>query len=80
VSPTLSIPIDNPNFNFRSLRGNAVYRWEYRPGSTLFVVWQQTREDTAPFGDFSFSRDRSALFKAHPDNIFQVKMNYWLSF
>lgn len=79
VSPTLSIPISNPDFNFRSLRGNAVFRWEYRPGSTMFVVWQQTRQDTAPYGDFGFGRDRSALFSAHPDNIFQVKLNYWLS-
>ena len=80
VSPTNAIAIPNPNFNFRSLRGNAVFRWEYRPGSTMFVVWQQTRQDSAPYGDFSFSRDRAALFSAHPDNIFQVKMNYWMSF
>ena len=70
----------DPNFNFRSLRGSAVMRWEYRPGSTLYFVWQQNRSDTDPIGNFSFSRDRSALFDAHPDNIFLVKASYWLAF
>lgn len=69
-----------PNFNFRSLRGNAVLRWEYRPGSTLFFVWQQSRAHQAPFGDFDFSRDRQALFGSHPDNIFLVKASYWFAF
>jgi hypothetical protein len=71
--------IDNPDFNVRSLRGNAVYRWEYRPGSTLFFVWTQSRENFAPYdGSFEFDRDRSALFATNPDNIFLVKLNYWL--
>jgi hypothetical protein len=57
-----------------------VVRWEYRPGSTLYFVWQQNRSDTDPIGNFNFSRDRSALFDAHPDNIFLVKASYWISF
>jgi hypothetical protein len=68
----------NPDFNFRSLRGNAVLRWEYMPGSTLFLVWTQNRSHVAPFGNFDFTRDRSALFDANPDNVFLVKVNYWL--
>jgi hypothetical protein len=56
------------NFNFRSLRGNAVLRWEWRPGSTLFLVWQQERADAADdVGDFRFGRDRRELFDARPD-------------
>ena len=74
------ISFGDPNFNFRSLRGSAVMRWEYRPGSTLYFVWQQNRSDTDPIGDFRFSRDRSALFDAHPDNIFLVKASYWIAF
>ena len=71
--------VGNPDFNVRSLRGNAVYRWEYRPGSTLFFVWTQSRDEFAPYdGSFQFGRDRSALFATHPDNIFLVKLNYWL--
>jgi hypothetical protein len=70
----------NPNFNFRSLRGNAVLRWEYRPGSTLFFVWQQNRSGFEQVGDFSFNRDQRALFAAHPDNVFLVKATYWFAF
>ncbi len=68
------------DFNVRSLRGNAVLRWEWRPGSTMFVAWQQQREDFGEgVGDFSFGRDRAALFGARPDNVFLIKVNYWLN-
>ena len=68
----------SPDFNFRSLRGTAVVRYEYRPGSTLFFVWTQQRDGSDAFGDFNFTRDRSALFRDRPTNIFQVKATYWL--
>lgn len=68
-----------PDFNLRSLRGNAVLRWEWREGSTIYFAWQQSRSDIAPYGDFSFGRDRRALFNTPPDNIFLVKMNFWLN-
>jgi len=80
AGPAQPISFFDPNFNFRALRGNAVLRWEYLPGSTLYFVWQQNRSDTEPIGDFRFSRDRSALFSAHPDNIFLVKATYWIAF
>jgi hypothetical protein len=70
--------VDNPDFNIRSLRGTAVVRWEYRPGSTLFFVWTQQREGVDSFGNFDFNRDRSALFRDRPTNVFQVKATYWL--
>ena len=79
AGPAARFTVDDPDFNFRSLRGNAVLRWEYRPGSTLFLVWTQDRNSTAPFGDLRFDRDRSALFDARPNNIFLLKVNYWLS-
>ena len=70
----------DPDFNLRSLRGNAVLRWEWRPGSTLYLAWQQVRTDYASgVGDFEFGRDRRALFDAPPDNIFLIKVNYWLT-
>lgn len=75
---TTNFTFGNPDFNFRSLRGNAVLRWEYRPGSTMFFVWQQQRAGSQPYGDFSFSRDTRAVFDAQPDNIFLVKVSYWL--
>ena len=78
TGPAQSFTVNNPDFNFRSLRGTAVLRWEYRPGSTMYVVWNQTRNDQVPFGNFDFNRDRQALFRAHPDNVFLVKFNYYL--
>ncbi len=69
---------DDPNFNLRSLRGTGVLRWEYRPGSTLYFVWTQERSGFDQFGNFNFSRDRSALFRDRPTNIFQIKGTYWI--
>ena len=68
----------NPDFNSRSLRGTGVLRWEYRPGSTLYFVWTQERNGFDQFGDFNFSRDRSALFRDRPTNVFQIKGTYWI--
>jgi hypothetical protein len=78
TGPAAPFTFDNPDFNFRSLRGTGVLRWEYRPGSTLFFVWTQQREGSDDYGDFNFSRDRSALFRDRPTNVFQIKATYWL--
>jgi hypothetical protein len=75
---TENLEFDNPDFNLRSLRGNAVLRWEYRPGSTVFLVWQQQRSGSEGYGDFSLDRDAGAVFRQHPDNVFVVKFSYWL--
>jgi hypothetical protein len=71
--------VPDRDFNLRSLRGNAVLRWEWRQGSTLYLAWQQQRVDQAEYGDFALGRDRRALFRARPDDIFVVKVNYWLN-
>jgi hypothetical protein len=76
--PAAPFTIDNPDFNLRSLRGTGVLRWEWRPGSTAYLVWTQTRNDVAPLGGFDFARDRAALFAAHPQNVFLMKVSYWL--
>ncbi|MEJ2494728.1 MAG: DUF5916 domain-containing protein [Ignavibacteriaceae bacterium] len=70
--------IDNPDFNYISLRGNAVLRWEYLPGSTLFLVWTQSRQDVDPIGEFQFGKSFKNLFGVRPDNIFMLKITYWL--
>jgi hypothetical protein len=72
-----SFVIDNPNFNFKSLRGNAVLRWEYMPGSTLYFVWTQQRSSVQDPGDFSLGRDFRNLFSGVGDNVFMVKATYW---
>ncbi len=67
------------DFTYLSLRGNAVLRWEYRTGSTLYVAWQQNREGDHDRGGFRLDRDPRALFDSHADNVFVVKMTYWLN-
>ena len=76
--PAESQSLDNPDFNYISLRGNAVLRWEYMPGSTLYLVWAQSREDVDPNGDFRFGKSLNNLFGVRPDNIFMLKLTYWL--
>ncbi|HEX6600101.1 MAG TPA: DUF5916 domain-containing protein [Gemmatimonadaceae bacterium] len=71
--------LGSEDFNLRSLRGNSVLRWEWREGSTLYVAWQQSRRMEMPFGDFDLERDGRKLFAIRPDNIFVVKMSYWLT-
>jgi len=68
----------SPDFGVRSLRGNAVLRWEYRPGSTLFLVWQQERGGPGIPGDFALSRDLGGVFRERPDNVFVVKATWWM--
>jgi hypothetical protein len=69
----------NP-FNFKAFNSNMVLRWEYRPGSTLFLVWSQGREDpNDAVMTRSFPRDFRRLFDAYPKNSFLVKVSYWLS-
>jgi hypothetical protein len=70
----------NPDFNYRSFRTTNVLRWEYKPGSSLFVVWQQGRESTADYGTYRFGRDFGRVFKTAATNVFLVKMSYWLNF
>jgi hypothetical protein len=69
---------DDPSFNFKQLRSNLVLRWEYRPGSALFVVWSQGRTDYTPNGRFRFADDVDSLFAAEGTNVLLVKVSYWL--
>ena len=54
-------------------------RWEYKPGSTLFVVWQQGRERTIDRGTFDFNRDFGGIFDAPARNVFLIKWSYWIN-
>jgi len=72
---------NNPgSFNFKQFRSNVVLRWEYRPGSTLYAVWSQGRDDFESVeGDRSLRGDLRQLFDAYPMNTFLVKFSYWLN-
>jgi hypothetical protein len=67
-----------PDFNYKSLRVNAVLRWEFRPGSAAYVVWTQRRQNQANPGDFSFGRDTGDLFQSPADDVFMIKVAWWL--
>ncbi|MDT0630726.1 DUF5916 domain-containing protein [Rubrivirga sp. S365] len=66
------------NFTSRALQGNAVLRWEYRPGSALFLVWQQQRSGFEPDGALRFGRDVGGVFSDPVANVFLLKLSYWL--
>ena len=72
--------VSNPDFRLQSLRGNAVLRWEYRPGSTIFLVWTRTGTETLPFtSGLSLNRELNGIFSAESDNVFMVKFTYWIN-
>jgi hypothetical protein len=80
-------PFNNPavtnnpgGFNFKEFQSNLVFRWEYQPGSTLFVVWNEGRQGSNPVeGTNSFPGDIRELMRLHPANTFLVKISYWLN-
>jgi hypothetical protein len=76
--PAAPFSFGNPDFNFKSLRVNAVFRWEVRPGSNLYAVWTRRQQDVAHPGDFRFGRDAAALFRAPGDDVLLVKLTYWI--
>lgn len=78
TGPAAAFTFGDPNFTARSLRGTAVLRWEYRPGSTIYFAWSQQRSGFSNDGTLDFGRDQSALWRDPADNVFLVKMNYWL--
>jgi hypothetical protein len=71
--------LSDPSFNIKSLRGNAVLRWEYRPGSVLYFVWTQDRADYEPSGDLRFGPSTRRLLDAQANDIFLVKATYHLN-
>ena len=89
TGPAAPFAVADRDFSYRSLIGNAVLRWEWQPGSTLFLVWQQSRisslrgdgaNGTDPWiGGFELGRDAGDMFATPADNIFVIKVNYWLN-
>jgi hypothetical protein len=68
----------NPDFSVREMQANAVLRWQYRPGSTLYVVWSQSRENGALASGLPVRQELNRLFSVPAKNVFLVKMSYWL--
>ncbi len=75
---TQSFTLGNRDFNILSFRSNIVMRWEWIPGSTFFLVWQQNRRTAEAFGDPARASDLFRTTRASGDNFLAVKVSYWL--
>jgi len=69
----------NPEFSSLQLRSNAVLRWEYRPGSTAYLVWSQARTGFEPHGEFEVGRRLDDLFSTPAENVLILKVSYWFT-
>ncbi len=77
--PATQIQFGNPDFRYRSLRSNLVIRWEYLPGSTLFLVWNHGQSFYSSDPTFRAFEELGDLLGDDQQNTFVVKVNYWLS-
>lgn len=68
-----------PDFNVKKFLSNLVARWEYQPGSTVYLVWSQNRSSYASDGTFEMARDIESLFSESAHNIFLIKFSYRLA-
>jgi hypothetical protein len=73
-----SFSFGDPDYNFKSLRLNAVFRWEMKPGSNFYAVWTRQQQDLRYPGTFAPGRDTRAMFAAPGDDIVLFKISYWL--
>jgi hypothetical protein len=71
--------LPNRDFNVLSFRSNLVLRWEWRPGSTLYLVWQQDRASEAMGASRATIGDMFSSLRARGDNYFVVKTSFWFS-
>lgn len=71
--------LSNRDFNVRSFRSNVVLRWEWRPGSTFYGVWQQNRSSTVAHGEHVGLDDLFGSLSVDGDNIFAVKTTFWIA-
>ncbi|NTV84379.1 MAG: hypothetical protein HGA23_08790 [Bacteroidales bacterium] len=69
---------DNPDFSFREFRSNLVARWEYRPGSTLYLGWGHNRSGMDNVYNPALDDNISELYGIPATNVFMVKMSFWL--
>ena len=77
--PAAQFSFSNPDFNFKSLRGNLVLRWEVLPGSVFYFVWTNSRTNFENPGVLNFKKDFDNLINSESDNIFLAKFSYWFN-
>ena len=76
---TVDYSFVDPDFEARDFNSNLVLRWEYHPGSLLYLVWSQARSEFVGDGDLSVYEDLDSLFDTHPHDVFLVKLSKWFS-
>jgi hypothetical protein len=67
----------NPDFNYKSIRGNAVLRWEVLPGSVFFLVWTHDKVNFQDAGTLDLQRDFDNLWRSEANNALLMKFSYW---
>ena len=72
------VTIDNPDFSIASLNANVVVRWEYRPGSTFYVVWNQGRDESVARGDATVRDQSRQLWSTPATNVLLLKWSHYL--
>ncbi|TFH01961.1 MAG: hypothetical protein E4H13_03450 [Calditrichales bacterium] len=77
--PAQRIEVSNPDFNYKSLRANAVLRWEYLPGSVFYLVWTHNRADSETDGRFRLNNSIERMLATDSDNIIMAKLTYWMN-
>jgi len=71
--------ISNPDMSRREFRSNLVIRWEYNPGSTIYLVWSQNRSMESEYESTSIGKAINRVFSIYPDDVFMIKLNHWFS-
>ncbi|MGO3807626.1 MAG: DUF5916 domain-containing protein, partial [Sphingobacterium sp.] len=73
-----AVHLKNPDFSFNEFRSNLVARWEYKPGSTIYLVWEHSRSGQLPIYQPGWTNNFEDLWHIAPTNTFMVKLNYWM--
>ncbi len=76
---TESFEIPSTDFNFQELRSNFVARWEFRPGSTMYFVWSNSRSNYENKYNNSLFDSFGGIFDVKPQNVFMLKFSYWFT-
>ncbi len=72
----LNYDFENPDFNIKEFLSNLVFRWEYRPGSFIYLVWSQSRSGSDSYGQLNLGEDFYDIWEIHPRNTILLKVSY----
>src|SRR5690606_17007239 len=69
----------DPNFSFNEFQSNLVARWEYLPGSTIYLVWEHNRSNQDDIYQPGWGNNLDRMFGMSAVNTFMMKINYWFN-